>query len=99
MSLKNTLAELVDQADEHAPRPVRSGQLAGGLNINVRRAESHYVLILWRFEVHPSPTEWKVILRNWPYFVQDTTPTKGAHEGHYFLRGILPMDRTPVQKS
>jgi hypothetical protein len=95
--LKDTLTGLVQRADEKFPDAVGTGQLTGGLYINLRRVETGkeskpfaYTLTLWRYGVHPSEVEWGVVCRNWPYEVGRVHPGRGQAGNRFYLRGRMP---------
>jgi hypothetical protein len=98
MTLKNTLRDLIAQAESEYPRGVKIA-LPGELTINLRKALKdedtyEYVLTIWRYNVYPSLTEWQVICHNFPYPIrQALIPEKGIILKKHYLKGTVPLPR------
>jgi hypothetical protein len=97
MPLKQTLTEMMTQAEATYPKAVKI-DLPGSLTINLRKAPKdadtyEYILTIWRYNVHPSLTEWAVVCKNFPYRFSVPTPEKGIVLRKHYLKARIPLPK------
>jgi len=88
--LATILAKLIDHAAALPTQPM-THRFTNSLRISITYYEEahQFNLILARDKVHPSLTEWKTVLKNWPYPVH-ANPQTGDQDGRHYLIAMLP---------
>ena len=89
--LATILAKLIDHAVTKPTQPM-AHRFTNGLRISVTYYENarQFNLILARYKVLPSLTEWGTVLKNWPYPVR-VKPQIGDQDGRHYLIAMLPV--------
>lgn len=92
MGLKDVLAGALFVSETTGKE--REFRLQRGLVIAVRVTPVYTRLRLWRNGSAPSPTEWRTVLKAWPYPRADVDPVVADENGHAVLCASWP---TPVR--
>lgn len=86
--LRSTIAQLVDHAEEH-PGETVSARLINNLKIDLRVQQGFIYLQVSRSSTWPTDTDWRMVLRHWPYQV-NVNPRFFEKYGRRYLAARLP---------
>lgn len=87
-ALRSTLACLLSHAVAHPGRGVTC-RLSNNLKVDLVHSRRSVLLAISRSSTWPTESEWRMVLRHWPYPVQ-ATPEKKLSYGRRYLMANLP---------
>ena len=87
--LRSTLAQLVDHAEEY-PGETVSARLTNNLKIDLRVQGGFNYLQISRSSTWPTESDWRMVLRHWPYRV-NVAPRLFEKYGRRYLAARLPL--------
>lgn len=86
--LRSTLAQLVDHAEKN-PGEIVSARLTNNLKIDLRVQPGYIYLQISRSSTWPTESDWRMVLRHWPYRVS-VAPRSFEKYGRRYLAARLP---------